>query len=116
MAEFQFDTAALTDALESAGYDVDPPASGGAADPAVVSARRDGVAGGVAVIVIDRGGRLRLTLTRDTAPERTRDRVVKGQRVRLVDTTTRTTTAVLSLGATTDLPGLLTEIEHAAAS
>ena len=116
MGEFQFDPVVLTDALEGAGYDVDPPAPGGAADPATVSARRDGVAGGVAVIVIDRGGRLRLTLTRDTAPQRARDRVVDGQRVRLVDTTTRTTTAVLSLGATADLPGLLAELERTAAS
>ncbi|SRR5579875_798940 len=116
MTEFSFDAEALANALEAAGYDVDPPApptAGG--EVGVVSARRDSAGGGVAVVVIDRGGRLKFTLTRDVAPERARDATVAGQRCRLVDTTTRTTVALLSLTGDADLAVLLTDLERAAA-
>ncbi|SRR5581483_11677407 len=110
MAEFSFDAEALASALEAADYDVESPAPGGG----VVSARREGVGGGVAVVVIDRGGRLRFTLTRAVAPERVRDVTVAGQRCRLVDTATRTTVALLTLSGDTDLAALLAELERAA--
>jgi hypothetical protein len=115
MAEFIFDAEALTRVLEAAGYDVEAPASGSGGGLGVVSARREGAGGGVAVVVIDRGGRLRFTLTHAVAPERARDVAVAGRRCRLVDTTTRTTVALLTLSSDTDLAALLAELERAAA-
>ncbi len=110
MAEFSFDASALTETLEAAGYDVDPP--GG--DAGVVTARLEG-SNGVAVVVIDRGGRLKYTLTRDTAPERSRSATVAGQRCQLVDTTTRTTVALFTLTGDSDLKAVLADLERAAA-
>jgi hypothetical protein len=115
MAEFVFDAEALTSTLEAAGYDVESPAPGSGGGVGVVSARREGAGSGVAVAVIDRGGRLRFTLTRAVAPERVRDVSIAGQRCRLVDTSTRTTVALLTLSADTDLAALLAELECAAA-
>ena len=111
MAQFTFDADALGDALEAAGYDVEP--AGG--DAGVLRARRDGVAGGVASAAIDRGGRLKWTLTRPTAPERARDVTAAGLRCRLVDSTARTSVAVLTLPAGPDLAALLADLERLAA-
>jgi hypothetical protein len=111
VAGFQFEADALADTLEAAGYDVDPTPSGAS----VVSARREGVAGGVAVVVVDGGGRLRFTLTRDVAPQRARDVIVDGRRYRFVDTTTRTSVALVTLDSAADLAGHLAALERAAA-
>ena len=112
MTGFHFDADALADALEQAGYDVDP------APPGVtqVSARCEGVAGGVAVVVIDAGGQVRFTLTRDVAPEQARDVTAGGRKYHLVDTTTRSTTALLTLGSVAELATCLADLERAVSS
>ena len=112
MAGFEFDVDKLADALEQAGYDADPTPAG----MRQVSARREGVAGGVAVVVIDGSGRLRFTMTRDIAPEQARDVTVGERTYHLVVTTTRTTTALVTLGSVADLTSCLADLERAAAT
>jgi hypothetical protein len=109
---FRFDADALADTLERAGYDVDPTPPG----VTQVSARREGLAGGVAVVVIDGGGQLRFALTRDVAPEQARDVTAGGRQYHLVDTTTRTTTALISLGSVGELATCLADLERLATS
>ncbi|HLH25797.1 MAG TPA: hypothetical protein VK066_25035 [Chloroflexota bacterium] len=111
MAAFRFDPDKLADALERAGYDADPTPPG----VTQLSARREGVAGGVAVVVVDGGGRLRFTLTRDVAPEQARDVTLGGRTYHLVDTTTRTTVALLTLTSAAELATCLADLERAAA-
>lgn len=107
MAAFSFAYDVLADTLEAAGYDVDPaPASA-----RTVSGRHDGVQGGVATVVIDAGGRLRYTLTRNTAPEQARQARIAGRPCKLVTTTTQTTVAELVLSAAVDLARCLADLE-----
>jgi hypothetical protein len=111
VAEFEFEADQLAEALEQAGYDVDP------TPPSVtqVSARREGVAGGVAVVVIDGGGQLRFTLTREVAPEQARIATLSGREYHFVETTTRCTVALLRLASAAVLPTCISDLERGAA-
>ena len=94
----------LEQALKSLGFDLvnDP------AEPNLIQARRDR-GGDVSIVIVDHGGRLRYTRTRQTSPERSVKRRASSYTFQATRQASETVTVSLDLAAdaTQDLTALL---------